>query len=183
MRQFIDSDNLHLASIPFKTLERKMVWQKFPEFVTKIQLKYNHQDQCDGMLQKFKYVQVNFSILQVAIITGKNHILKMLMNHKKNPAKIEDFIKYVDSPGTSSNGIARTWISAANAMHLAARFNPEALYSILDKFLNNRDSWNQQKKKKFWEKASERDGFSPLHNAVTRPDAVSTRYVINYILD
>ena len=161
-----------------------MDWEKFPTFVTKIQLRYNIQDQdqhpyddqCDGngRLHKFKLVQVEFNILQVAIIMGRNHILKMLMDHRQNPAKIDHFVEYVSDPCISSSGLARSWISAANAVHLAARFNPEALFIILDKFLNS-----GEEKKNFWEKTSKSFGFSPLHNAVTRSNAVSTRYATN----
>ena len=180
VRQLIDSKNSHLANIPFKNLEKNLMsWKKFPRFVTRIHLRYNQKsqrkvescgDQTDGCLEKFHSVDVNFNILQVAIITGKNHILEMLINHNEDPASIDDYVEYVSNPMTCSEHLVRSSISVTNALHLAAKFNSEALFIILKKA--NLDS--EQAKRDFWEKASKKSGYSPLHNVGL--NAVSTRY-------
>ena len=130
--------------------------------------------QYEDELKKDHLVVVAFNILQVAVLMGKNHVLEMLMNEKqnKNPARTNDFVKYISKPSPCCNNVDRTWISAANTFHLAAKFNPEALYMILEKEprLNS-----EEERKSFWEMVSEKDGFSPLHNSVTNMDALSTR--------
>ena len=111
----------------------------------------------------------------------KNHILEILI--RENSTRTEDFLEYIKKPSTCcKNNIDRSWISAANSLHLAAQFNPEALYLILDKVANlytegeRKSFWEKTyEREKFWDDASERDGFSPLHNAVTNMDALSTR--------
>ena len=128
-------------------------------------------------------VEVAFNILQVAVIMRKNHILEILL--KENSAGTDDFLDYIDKPSICCENIDRSWISAANTLHLAAKFNPEALYVILDKVANSDTEGERKSRKSFWEKTSERemfwkeasrkDGFSPLHNAVTNMDALSTR--------
>ena len=170
----IDSKKTHLAKIPFKNLERSYkLWRNFPKFVTKIQRRCNQNnsncDQIDGTLEKYRSVGVTLNILQVAIITGKNHILEMLINHTKDPATIDDYVEYIASPDSSSEELKRSSISVSNALHFAARFNPEALYLMLDKA--NLDT--EKAKKDFWEKASKKSGFSPLQNFCL--NGVSTR--------
>ena len=172
VHQLIDSKNPHLATIPLESLENhhKIPWKEFPKFVTKIQLRYKQKNDESSLEETwFDSVEVTFNILQVAIITAKNHILEMLINHSANPATIEDYIVYVANPMTYSKGLVRSSISTANALHLAARFNPEALSMILNK--EKLDS--EEAKKNFWTKASEISGFTPLHNVCL--NAVSTR--------
>ena len=133
-------------------------------------------DECDDTeLRKAHLVRVVFNVLQVAVLMSKNHILEMLMNERQySPiiAKTDDFVEYINEPIHCCKNVDRSWITAANTLHLAAKFNPEALYMILDKE-SNLDS--EVNRKAFWDKSSLKAGFTPLHNAVTNKDALSTR--------
>lgn len=171
VRQLIDSKNLHLATIPFMNLENnhKMPWRKFPKFVAKIQLRYKHENETSLEKIWFDTVDLTFNILQVAIISGKNHILQMLINHDTNPATIDDYVAYITNPTTYSKGLVKSSFSTANAFHLAARFNSEALSIILNKEKLDSD----KAKRDFWTQTSKISGFTPLHNVCL--NAVSTR--------
>ena len=170
VKQLIDSKKKHLAKIPFEDLEKryKIPWRNFPRFITKIQRRCNKKnskgDQIDGTLEKYP-----LNILQFAIITGKNHILEMLINHTEDPAKVDDYLEYVANPTSGFDDLGESSISVSNALHLAARFNPEALYLMLDKA--NLDT--EEAKKDFWQKASIKSGFSPLQYSTL--NGVSTR--------
>lgn len=125
-------------------------------------------------LRKAHLVWVSFNVLQVAVLMGKNHILEILMNKGRINnaiASTDDFVEYISKPGRCCKNVDRSWITAANALHLAAKFNPEALYMILDK----ESKLDSELDINFWKRSSMRDGFSPLHNAVTNKDALSTR--------
>ena len=112
VRQLIDTKNPHLATLPFESLENhhKIPWKEFPKFVTKIQLRYKQKNETSLEKTWFDSVDVTFNILQVAIITAKNHILEMLINHSANPATIEDY-SGVSNCRTGANKRTGTQIS------------------------------------------------------------------------
>ena len=114
---------------------------------------------------------VTFNVLHMAILMRKNHILDLVLQTSLTGKDFYDPVE-IDYPGFKKSP-ARSWISAANALHLASKFNPKALYIILSKMdLQKKDN---QETQSFWDLSSKKFRFSPLHSAATNPDALSAR--------
>ena len=180
IRQFLDSKTEYLAELQYKKLGSKFGndWRKFPKFKVQVQLRYDSKSQnhskdndCFDGLETFGMAVVTFNVLHMAILMRKNHILDLVLQTSLTGTDLHRFVE-IDYPGFDKNP-ARSWISAANALHLASKFNPKALYIILSKMdLQNKDNHTTQS---FWDLSSKKFGFSPLHSAATNPDALSAR--------
>ena len=158
-------------------------WKKFPKFKVQVQLRYDSKsincsngsnEDCVDALETFGVVEITFNVLHMAILMRKNHILDLLLQQKEKCPTEKDFNELVDIyyEGFYKNP-AKSWISAANALHLASKFNPKALYIILSKLQLQKK--NDLQRKSFWESSTIKFGFSPPHSAATNPDDLSTR--------
>ena len=111
---------------------------------------------------------LRMSLLHLIILLRKDKIIQSLANNKE--ISIEDWAKSVQiDPYPGVRG-ADGWIFAANCLHFAANFYPKGLHILLSNVVN---------KKGLIEATHSVDPnetmYSPLHEAVTEPNSLSTR--------
>ena len=156
----------------------KSDWQNIPDFVTKINLKLSpnrdstedsnvSKDDSDGIATLSAPTAVTFNILHMVIILRKNKILRLILEkmHEDTIVVLLNNVKI----NKTNNGkdLEKSWIFSANSLHLAAKYNPEALHMILSHLKNAPMALE--------EKFSGLHGVTPLHVAAMNSDSMSAR--------
>ena len=74
---------------------------------------------------------MTFNILHMVIILRKEKILRLILN-EMDQNDYEVWLKPVKVDYTNiDQDLEKSWIYSANSLHLAAKYNPEALHIIL----------------------------------------------------
>ena len=152
-------------------------WKNIPNFVTKVKLRLLPQrsyqpsksssDSPDGTELFSTPTEMTFNILHMVIILRKDKILRLLLD-KMGFDAYEVWLHRVKVNFTNiDRDLEKSWIYSANSLHLAAKFNPEALHLIL--------SHLKDTPMKFKEKFTGLHGVTPLHVAAMNSDSISAR--------
>ena len=120
----------------------KSDWKNIPNFVIKVklrllpqrnpfQLSRSNSDVPDGTSLFSTPTDMTFNILHMVIILRKKKILRLILN-KMDQNDYEVWLNRVKVDYTNiDQDLERSWIYSANSLHLAAKYNPEALHIIL----------------------------------------------------